>query len=262
MGLDVTDLKAGLSEANKQIQLANSQFKKASSGMDDWTKSTEGLNAKVKQLDTVLKAQKAKLAGITAEYEKVVAEQGKNSEAARTLAVQMNNQQAVANRTERELKNYKETLKQAEEGTLDLENATLKNGKAIEKSGDEAEKAEGKFGALKAGLLAVGAAVVGAIGGFLSLAESTRELRENMAKLETGFTTAGLTAEDAKKTYKELYGVLGDEGQATEASAHLAQLAETQEDLADWTNIATGVYATFGASLPIESMTEAANETA
>ena len=53
MGLDVTDLKAGLSEANKQIQLANSEFKAASSGMEDWSKSTDGLTAKVKQLDSV-----------------------------------------------------------------------------------------------------------------------------------------------------------------------------------------------------------------
>jgi hypothetical protein len=59
-----------------------------------------------------------------------------------------------------------------------------------------------------------------------------------------------------------LYGVLGDDGKATEAAAHLAQLADTEEDLATWTNIATGVYATFGDSLPIENLTEAANETA
>ena len=62
MGLDVTDLKAGLSEANKQIQLANSEFKSASSGLEDWTKSTDGLNAKITQLSTVLDLQKRKLA--------------------------------------------------------------------------------------------------------------------------------------------------------------------------------------------------------
>lgn len=284
MGMDVTDLKAGLSEANKQIQLANSKFKAAASGMDDWTKSTEGLTAKVKQLDDVLKAQKSKLAGLKAEYEKVVAEQGEGSEAARKLQVEINNQQAVVNKTERELKNYSETLEKAEKGEIDLSDVVLKSGKAIEKAGkqskdaaddvkelgDKAEDAGDGFtvakGALAGfvanGLTSLVGGIKNGISSLLGLAESTKELRTNMAKLETSFTTAGHSAEDATSTYKELYGILGDDGQATEAAAHLAQLTDNQEDLSKWTNIATGVYATFGDSLPIEGLTEAANETA
>ena len=269
MGLDVSDLKAGLSEANKQIQLANSEFKAASSGMDDWSKSTEGITAKVKQLDTVLQLQKKKLAGLNAEYDKVVKSQGENSEAARKLKVQINNQQSVVNATQKEFNNYSETLKQAEAGNIDLTETVLKNGKALKKQGNSAKESGSKLGVVKSvaggvvkGIAAIGAAALATVGAFLSLAESTRETRENFNKLETGFTTAGHSAEDAKKTYKELYGILGDEGQATEAAAHLAQLTNSQEELAQWTDIATGVYATFGDSLPIENLTEAANETA
>ena len=121
----------------------------------------------------------------------------------------------------------------------------------------------GKVGkAIGAGVTAMGAAIKAAAGAFLGLAESTREARENMGKLETGFTTAGHSAEDAKNTYTELYGILGDDGQATEAAAHLAKLTNNEKELATWTDIATGVYATFGDSLPIENLTEAANETA
>lgn len=121
----------------------------------------------------------------------------------------------------------------------------------------------GKVGkAIGAGVAAMGAAIGAAAGAFLGLAESTREARKNMGKLETGFTTAGHSAEDAKNTYTELYGILGDDGQATEAAAHLAKLTNNEKELATWTDIATGVYATFGDSLPIENLTEAANETA
>mgnify|MGYP000546244485 FL=1 len=121
----------------------------------------------------------------------------------------------------------------------------------------------GKVGkAIGAGVAAMGAAIGAVAGAFLGLAESTREARVNMGKLETGFTTAGHSAEDAKKTYTELYGILGDDGQATEAAAHLAKLTKNEKELATWTDIATGVYATFGDSLPIENLTEAANETA
>lgn len=269
MGLDVTDLKAGISEANKQIQLANSEFKAASSEMEDWTKTTGGLKAKINQLSTVLEMQKKKLSGIQAEYDKVVASQGENSEAARRLKVQLNNQKSVVNSTERELSNYKETLNGAEKGTIDLANSSLRGGKAISKMGEEAKKSSDGFTVMKgaiSNLIAKGMAqlarsVKNVVSSFFNLSESTREFRSDMAKLETGFTEAGFSAKDAIDTYTTLYGVLGDTGKATEASAHLAQLTNSQEELSQWTTIATGIYATFGDSLPIQSLMEAANET-
>lgn len=56
--------------------------------------------------------------------------------------------------------------------------------------------------------------------------------------------------------------MLGDTEQAVEASQHIALLADDEKELSTWTDIATGVYATFGASLPVEGLAEAANETA
>lgn len=270
MGLDVTDLKAGLSEANKQIQLANSQFKAASSGMDDWTKSTEGLSAKVKQLDTVLKMQKAKLAGLNAEYEKVVKEQGEGSEAARKLQVQINNQQAVVNRTQKEYKNFASVLKQAEEGTIDLANAAIKSNGEIKEFGDNAKTAgdnvQSGFGrgvavGIAGGIAAIGAAAVAAVGSFLSLAESTREAREDMAKLTSSFEGAGMTADTAKGTFTDLFKVIGETDTAVEASQQIALLAKSEEDSAKWAEQAANVTATFGDALKPETFYESANET-
>lgn len=269
MGLDVSDLKSGLSDANKQIQLANSEFKAASSGMDDWRKSTEGLTAKVKQLDTVLNLQKSKLAGLQAEYEKVAEEQGENSEAARKLKVQINNQTAVVNQTAKELENYSTALQEAEDGTEGLGEAAKKSSKELADVGDGAKDAEGKLGTLKgiaggvvAGFAAIGAGVVAAVGSFLSLAESTREIRENFNKLETAFESAGHSAEVAQGTYKELYGILGDEGAATEAAQQLAKISEDEKDLAANTRILTGVMAEYGSSIPTEGLAEGMAATA
>lgn len=269
MGLDVTDLKAGITEANKQIQLANSEFKAASSGMDDWRKSTEGITAKVKQLDSVLSAQQSKLKGLQAEYEKVKEEQGENSEAARNLQIQINNQKSAVNKTEKELNNYKETLEKAEAGTIDLEDVTLKAGNAVEKAGEQAEDAGDGFTVAKgavAGFIANGlTALVGAakeaLTSLFNLAEQTREYREDMGKLETAFQAAGKSTELATNTYKEFYSVLGEEDRSVEAVNHLAKFVDTEEDMVKWTNIAAGVWGTFGDSLPIEGLTEAANET-
>lgn len=268
MGLDVSDLKAGLADANKQIQLANSEFKAASSGMEDWTKSTEGLTAKVKQLDTVLALQKKKLAGMQAEYDKVVKSQGENSEAARKLKVQMNNQEAVINSTKKELKNYSATLEEAKAGNIDLDTAVIKNGKALKKQGDEAKDSGSKLDGLKSvaggvakGLAAIGAAAVAAIGGFLSLAESTREFREDMAKLDSAFSASKLGADSAANTYKTLFGAIGESDTAVEASQQIALLANSEEEAAKWAELATGVVGTFGDALKPETFFEAANET-
>lgn len=105
-----------------------------------------------------------------------------------------------------------------------------------------------------AAVMAVGTAVVAGV-------ESTRDYRTEMAKLTTAFVTNGFSAEAAKGTYKRLQAVLGETDQAVEAANHLAMMVENEEDLAKWTDICTGIYATFGASLPIEGLTESANET-
>ena len=119
-----------------------------------------------------------------------------------------------------------------------------------------AGKTAGKFAAGVAGAcVAAGAALV-------AVAENTREYRTEQGKLQAAFETSGFSAETARKTYESLNGVLGDSGQAVEAANHLAKLADTEEELATWADICTGVYATFGDSLPIENLTEAANETA
>lgn len=124
-------------------------------------------------------------------------------------------------------------------------------------------EAMGKVGATANKALGIAAtAIAGATTALLALGASTQEFRNNQAKLITAFEAAGSSAETATATYNDLYRVLGDDGQAVEAANHLAQLTQNQKDLEEWTNICQGVYATFGDSLPIESLTEAANETA
>lgn len=115
--------------------------------------------------------------------------------------------------------------------------------------------------AAKWGTAMVGGAVAG-VGALSSVAESTREYRTEMGKLDTAFTTNKFSAADAKQTYSDLYAVVGDSGQATEAANHLSLLCDSTKDLQSWTEICTGVYGQFGDSLPIEGLTEAANETA
>ena len=147
----------------------------------------------------------------------------------------------------------------------------------VEKLGDEGKKSSKKFndsmkeagdasskmaGVVKSAMGAIAVGITAAAASLVAITESTREYRTEQAKLTTAFESAGGSADTAKTAYNDLYRVLGDGGQATEAAAHLAQLTTNEKELSEWTNICQGVYATFGDSLPIEGLTEAANETA
>lgn len=128
------------------------------------------------------------------------------------------------------------------------------------------ERASSAFAGIGAAALKIGAAVLttgAALGGaWIAAIENTREYRTHMGMLDAAFQTAGHSSAAAKNTYSELNAVLGDSGQTTEAAQHLALLADNEQELSAWTDVCTGVFATFGEALPIEGLTEAANETA
>ena len=261
--IDTTDLKAGLAQANRMIRESESEFKAAAAGMDDWSSSSEGVSARIQHLNRTTDLQKQKVAALQMEYNRLV----KNgldpaSKEATDLRIRINNETTALNKNELELRAQQKALDAMGDAAEDAADDIKELNKETGNTGDESDKAKGNVLALVAGIAALAAGAIAAVSSLFSLAESTRELRNEMNRLETGFTSAGLSAEDATNTYQTLYGVLGDTGKASEAASHLALLANNTEDLQKWTDIATGVYAQFGDSLPIEGLTEAANETA
>lgn len=142
--------------------------------------------------------------------------------------------------------------------------------KALADTGQKADEASNKvasaFGKIGSAAVTIGKGIMtaGAVlgGAWIAAIEGSREYRTEMGKLDTAFVTNGHSSQAAKQTYSDLQAVLGDTAQAVEAANHLAVMTDNEKDLATWTDICTGVYATFGDSLPIESLTESANETA
>lgn len=155
-----------------------------------------------------------------------------------------------------EIDKFKKNVNDAKKQIKEFATKGIKDMDAFKDSLEQVGEGSKKF------LGAVATAVAGASAALLALGASTTEYRQAQAKLTTAFQAAGGSAEDAKKTYNDLYRVLGDTQQATEATQLLAKLTTNQKDLGEWTNICQGVYATFGDALPIESLAEAANETA
>jgi len=253
--IDTTDLKAGLAQANRLIRESESEFRAAAAGLDDWTQSEEGLNSRIKTLNSVTDIQRKKVNALQSEYDRLIANGlDPTSKEATELRTKINNETTALNKNEAELKKQTQAL-------ADLADESKDAGDATDEMSDKFSGLKAAGGVAVGAIAAVGAACVGAVTAFLGLAESTREARTNMAKLETSFTEAGLTAENASDTFKDMYSILGDEGQATEATAFLAKIADNEEELASATHTLTGIYATFGQSLPIEGLTEAINHT-
>ena len=240
------EYRAACTNINSSLREIGSEMKLTTAEFADNTDSVEALTAKQKLLQKQFDEQ-AKKAEAAEKALKKMRDNGiePTNPAYQKMQTNLNNTKADMVKIQKEIDDTSKKLKSSK---VDWESV----GETVGKAGK----------AIGAACAAMGAAIAAAGAAFFGLAEETREARENMGKLETSFTTAGHSAEDAKNTYSELYGILGDDGQATEAAAHLAKLTTNEKELSDWTNICTGVYATFGDSLPIEGLTEAANETA
>lgn len=171
--------------------------------------------------------------------------------------------------TESKLDKYTQALKETAEAQEKLADSADDAGKELDEQADKTREADrasedlddSTSGLAAGGLAALTAAATAAVASIVALAEESREYRTEMAKLDTAFTDAGYSAQAATKTYEALQSIIGETDQAVEASNMLAKLCDTEENLAEWTDILTGVYGTFGASLPIEGLAEAANET-
>ena len=256
-GIDVTNLKAGLATANKLIRESESEFKAAAAGMDDWRKSEDGLSAQIKNLNTVTDLQQKKVDALQSEYDSLI----KNgldpaSDQAIKLRTQINNETTALNKNKKSLEEATDALEELQKN--DSQKWWQRTGKSAEEAAEGFTVAKGAAAEfIGNGLTALVGACKNAVGALLGLASATQEQAQNMAKLETAFAEGGNSAKLAEDTYRNLYGVLGDTGKATEAAAFLGQMANDEKELAGMTDILTGVYGRFGDSLPVEGLAEA-----
>lgn len=229
--------------------------------------NTELLAQKQQVLSEAISATREKLTALK-EAEKQVQEQFARGEISGDQYRKFQREIAA---TEAKLKEYEDSAKETDEalktlakGTKTAEQRTRelskRSGVAAKDLDNLKEKASD---AASKGLKVVTAAAAAAVAALTAAAEATREYRTNMAKLNVAFSENGHSAQEAADAYHELVGVLGESDQSVEAANHLAKLTDNAKDLATWTgDILPGVFATFGDSLPIEGLTEAANETA
>jgi len=101
-----------------------------------------------------------------------------------------------------------------------------------------------------------------AAGNLLGLADSTREYRDQMSKLDSAAQDSGYTTEYAKDKYKEMYGILADETAANTTVSNFMAMGASQETMNSLIESSIGIWGKYGDSIPLDGLAESINETA
>ena len=261
IGIDgEAEFRKELNNLTQQVKTFGAELKAVSTSADDEADAVGKAARQQEILGNAIDAQKQKLSQLQQALQKATQEWGESD--TKTLKWR----QSVA-RAETELNQLESQLKQTT-STLD------KTDKAADELGDsmdDAGKKSSSFGdMLKANLSAsaitgFASSITGAISGIISglgqMVEESKEYQKIMGSLEISSEKAGYTAEETSAAYNELFGVLGDNQTAATTTANLQALGLAQSDLNTLIDGTIGAWATYGDSIPIDSLAEAINET-
>lgn len=196
---DISQLKAAMQQASRAIKVANSEFKASTAGMDKWSSSAQGLQAKLKQLNSVLKAQKTQLSLAEQELEKTKAVYGENSAATDRARIKVNNYKAAIAKTEKDLNKYEKELEDVTKESKDMANA-------VDDSAEAAERAKEGFTVMKGALASL-------------VADGIRVAIRAVKELATETFNAGANFESAMSQVEAVSGASAEEMDALTAKA-------------------------------------------
>ena len=266
-GLDASSEKYGENDTKtlrwaQAVQDATAELNRMRAQLSQVESQLGGTESKYDSLTRKISDQERELSDLRREHTNAVLTYGKTSREAQDLARQIGTLSA-------ELKESKTAMSQAEKATSGLKTALDEAG---DSTGGILDSVSGLMGDMGlggvAGILGKGFAV-GAVGSGVSqltgaitgLVDETAEYRKIMGTLETSSQAAGYTAEQTAAEYQLLYSVVGDNQTAATATANLQAIGLSQNDLITITNQAIGAWATYGDSIPIDSLAESINET-
>lgn len=280
------EFRKQMKAVNNSLSGMKSEMAKVSAEFDGQANSAEALRKKQAILQQQYDQQKEKVQALARMLESAKSAYDENSDVVLSYQRQLNTATVELIKFDRELKNTDKYLDEAAQSADGTASSIDEFGKAVKDAGDEGSKGMGQLkeafgqlgeaaksgdingvvaslGSLK-GLLVGGAAVAGAkalADGILNITESTKEYRTILGTLETSSKQAGYTQEQTTEIYKKFQAVLGDTQKAATATANLQALGLSQENLRVIVEQAIGAWATYGDSIPIDSLSESINET-
>lgn len=280
------EFRKQMKAVNNSLSGMKSEMAKVSAEFDGQANSAEALRRKQAILQQQYDQQKEKVQALARMLESAKSAYDENSDVVLSYQRQLNTATVELIKFDRELKNTDKYLDEAAQSADGTASSIDEFGKTVKDAGDEGSDGMSQLkeafsqlgdaaksgdingvvaalGSMK-GLLAGGAAVAGAkalADGIINITESTKEYRTILGTLETSSKQAGYTQEQTTEIYKKFQAVLGDTQKAATATANLQALGLSQENLRTITEQAIGAWATYGDSIPIDSLSESINET-
>lgn len=186
--LDTTDLKAGISEANRLIRVADSEFKAVAASMGQWGNQADGLSAKIKSLTTIVDVQEQKVSALKAQHQSIVATSGEHSKAAQELEIRINQETASLNRNKLEL----EQSKSAYQNVIDKTQETAQKKEELKKKTEELTASINEMG--KKAMVALTAAATAAAAALGKLMMDSGKFADDLITLsnKTGISVTQL----------------------------------------------------------------------
>ena len=204
--VDIGDLTKAMQEAKRSINQANAEFKTATAGMDRWSKSTDGLEAKIAQLNKTLPYQKNILADLEKQYELTAKNMGENSKEAVDLKIKIEEQRATIVKTETNINKYNDQLTQMQKKQAESETAS---GKLIKTIAEQQDKLDDLKQSYKNAVIQYGKNSDEAKALAKQIEELSGELSDNKKTLneaEKASDQFDKSLEDTKKTADEAEG--------------------------------------------------------
>lgn len=253
LGTKINNATADMNKMEAELRDLGNDANRAGDGMDRLGDDADQAGNAFQQLGDKISRQEAELNRLKSAYSSAVLSFGKGSREARDLENQID-------RLSTELKQSKTAFRQAADAADDFDNS-------MDDAGDGAGGLMDKLGGIKGSLVggAIGGAISGlvqsAVSGIKSLVEETAEYQKIMGVLEVSSQKAGYTAEQTGQSYRQLYAIIGEDQASATALANLQALGLSQSELTTLIDGCIGAWATYGDSVPIDSLAEAVNET-
>ena len=247
------EFRQQLQNLNQQMRTLGSEMKAVTSAFDENDDSQEKWAAQSRVLTKQIETQEQRLQQLQRGLDRAADKFGENDTRTLRWAQAVNNATADLNRLRQQLSRTEGEMDDVDDSTRDMTDSLQDAGSA---SGGFAQSLAAGFSAG-----AVLGIIQSVVDGVNELVESTTEYRRIMASLESSSQRAGYSAEETADVYRQLYSVLADEQTAATTTANLQAIGLAQEQLTDLTDAAIGAWATYGDSIPIDSLAEAINET-
>lgn len=264
------ELEAKLSISGELEASLKNAIKAAEKNMETFKTAADKAEGATAALNNTIKSQEKSLRAAQKMYQSYVLSGDQASKEAQDLA-------AAIDELSWDLENNKAALSAAEDAARGLasrydsiDDAASGASSGLRDTDNAARTTEGGFTVLKGAIANVAAdafqsLISGAgqaVSALMGLSEQTRELRQDIASLETAFGQAEFTAGQAQSTYTDLYAIFGESDRAVETANNISRMSSSQEDLNNWVRITTGAWGMFQDALPVENLAEAAGETA